>query len=161
MLYRWTKPCMPVGCAAHTPEPMTPPMSAAVTPTVAREASSAPLTGSRRCIEPRPPLSATLTIRTEPEELPAIEVLNPPGRSMTFSGFPVRGDTRTSRSPATAHRAPPATDRWLPNPLESRYWPLLMGSFPVTARVPGSSAAASPAWWPAAPTAIRPRPAAR
>ena len=90
---------MPVGCAAHTPEPMTPPMPAAVTPTVACEASSAPLTGSRRCIEPRPPLSATLTIRTEPEELPAIEVLNPPGRSMTFSAFPVRGDTRTSRSP--------------------------------------------------------------
>jgi hypothetical protein len=37
-------------------------------------------------------------------------VLYPPGRSMTFSARPVRSDTRTSRSPATAHRAPPAAD---------------------------------------------------
>ena len=86
-------------------------MSAAVTPSVACEASSAPLTGLRRCIDPRPPLSATLTIRNDPDELAAIEVLNPPGRSMTFSAFPVRSDTLTSRLPATAHRAPPATDR--------------------------------------------------
>src|SRR3977135_4363096 len=112
---------MPVGCAAHTPEPPIPPKAAPATPSVGCEASSAPLTGSRRCIDPRPPLSATLTIRKDPEELPAIEVLKPPGRSITFCASPVRSDPRTSRLPATAHRAPPATDRWLSPPLELRY----------------------------------------
>jgi hypothetical protein len=102
---------MPVGSETHALESVTPPTSGAVTPVIAREASSVPVTGSRRCTDPRPPPSASPMTRTRPSGLAPSSDEYAPGSEMAAVTFPAGTDTRSSRLPSVTHRAPPAAAR--------------------------------------------------
>jgi len=98
-----------VASETHTTEPIGPATAGAATPIIGKEASSAPVTGSRRWTAPRPPLSASPTTSTVPAAFADRSELVAPGSAIEAVIVPRGSDRCSRRSPPTTQSPPPAT----------------------------------------------------
>ena len=96
-----------MGSETQAPAADTPPISGAITPCMGWDASSCPVTGSRRWIVPFPP-SASLTISVLPSGLAPTSELSALGSGIVSSAATVAGNTRMSSSDPSTQIEPPA-----------------------------------------------------